>query len=64
MIEAVRPFRCERCGVEVQPGGGGLCAGCGRLLCAEHFDPAARTQGDLDDSRYSCRECQAAAPAG
>lgn len=64
MIEAVRAFRCEKCGAEVAKGEGGLCAGCGRLLCAHHFDPSALGQGDLDDPRYTCRDCQAAVPAG
>ena len=64
MIGAVRPFRCEKCGREVAPSEGGLCPGCARLLCAEHFDAAARGQGDLDDPRFTCRDCQSAAPAG
>jgi hypothetical protein len=59
VIEAVRAFRCEKCGAEVERGEGGLCPGCGRLLCAHHFDVSARSQGDLDDPRWTCRDCQA-----
>ena len=58
MLEATRPFICERCRAEVPAGGGGICLGCDRMLCARHFPrrPPDRESAKLPE--YACEECQ------
>lgn len=58
MLEAVLPFQCEECGLQVSPSGGGMCFGCSRMLCAEHFVLRPPDRDSAKRPEYECRRCQ------